>query len=674
MPLLDPKFLAAKGALIAALDTLKAAAEPLVKGSDEGLLEDPGDRLGECVEVASDESAKLRSNRFRIGIFGLVKAGKSTLINALAEEYVSEVDTLPATTAALHLVRRAGKPVIHYLPAAKRPSREADKAEVLRLLDEKGNPDNAERVDFVDYPVDLKYLEEDVVLVDTPGLGYLLKSISDRAGRELHESVHAVVLVLRIFGGQPWQRDVREFLAEAVQRVPRVFVALNCDERKPEEWGDEPFRRLTDRLTAELRESARTLRAALEDGRLTVHCLSALQAASGVLRMRTSPDPAEALRDLEHSRFPEFRRALTEFAGGDKRLWDDLRFRSRGLAERVASLRESVRATVLVHLRTALERAEAEVKENTDRLARLEAAVAEVRPAVALEVEDFLGDLADKCQVLTDEFFEESVQPAVDRWLGTSDTAAQLQKELERLTETWRPRLTEQLDKRRTGFSRRIALKVRSELFQRLGVAVEIEPDLPLDASAAGEAGEGPRMPSFDIAEDLAARLVGWGSWGLGGLAALLGWSLTDAESAGKAGVALVAGGVTLAATRLGLGGPVAAALRPALLDKPVPAAVKGFLREPANRRLTDLRTKMKRDLRESLAKRRDRLASAVADRLSASLEKRRAELAADWTAQRDRASARAARLKELDERMRAFTSAADSAVRAATDATEAAG
>jgi GTPase SAR1 family protein len=664
MTLLDPKFLAAKQELIGSLRSLRDAVVPLRSAAREGVLADPGGRLAETAELVDGELAKLGSNRFRIGIFGLVKAGKSTLINALAEEYVTEVDSLPATTAALHLVRRGGPPMVFFLPASGKPARESSRDEVLRLLDEKGNPDNREQVDYVDFPVELKYLEEDVVLVDTPGLGYILKTISDRAGRELHESVHAVVLVVRVFGGQLWQREIREFLAEAVQRVPRAFVVVNCDETKPDEWGEEAFRRIGDRFTNELRESGRVLRAALQDGHVSLHFLSALQGASALLRLRNNTgDPAEAQRDLEQSRFLEFRRSLSEFAAGDKRLWDDLRFRARGLSGRIEALRESVRAQVIVHLDAEKARVKAEQDRIAGQFERLKSAVAEVKESVAMEAEDLIAELIEKARGKADEFLDEQVQPAVLRWLGTADTPAQLNAELARLLEGWKPQLQEFMDKRRQAFGKRLALKIRNDLFSRLNVAVEVDTEVPLKLAEVAA------LPTYDIAADLEKGISRWITYAVAAGAGVGLWQAFGPEAGPGLGAAAGGAIAVLLVGRLLVADLVAAPFRSFLRTASVPAIMKGPFSEAAIRRLAGTKEEMRKAIRENFTRRRDDIVAALNAGIAAALDRQAGKLADEWTAARGQLAARQRRLDEVTAQVGVFLSSADAAVSAAAEA-----
>ena len=76
-------------------DKLQHAAEEMENGSDKKLLEKPLASLNDIRARLRSLVEKLENQNAYLLIFGPLKSGKSTLMNAISGSYVSEVTSLP---------------------------------------------------------------------------------------------------------------------------------------------------------------------------------------------------------------------------------------------------------------------------------------------------------------------------------------------------------------------------------------------------------------------------------------------------------------------------------------------------------------------------------------------------------------------------------------------------
>jgi GTPase SAR1 family protein len=170
------------------------------------------------------EEAKIRlaEGRFNLVLLGEFKRGKSTLANALVGKPLLPADVVPLTSAVA---------VLRYGPAERllvrfQGGREEDHA-VDRLADfvtEPANPSNRLGVELtvVETPNDL--LSAGLQVVDTPGIGSIYGHNTETA-REFLPQVDAALFVLT--ADQPLSESERELVHDALERVPRVFFAVN---------------------------------------------------------------------------------------------------------------------------------------------------------------------------------------------------------------------------------------------------------------------------------------------------------------------------------------------------------------------------------------------------------------------------------------------------------------
>lgn len=130
----------------------------------EGTAETDSLIAGEFSHVRRD----LESTEFTVGIFGLIKRGKSTLLNGLIGREVSSMHVTPETAVPVY-VSYGDDPeaVVHFADGTQKHVAVED---VHAYTSQKTNPMNHLGVTFVEQQVPVGFLRNGTRLIDTPGL------------------------------------------------------------------------------------------------------------------------------------------------------------------------------------------------------------------------------------------------------------------------------------------------------------------------------------------------------------------------------------------------------------------------------------------------------------------------------------------------------------------------
>ena len=130
----------------------------------EGTAETDSLIAGEFAHVRRD----LESTEFTVGIFGLIKRGKSTLLNGLIGREVSSMHVTPETAVPVY-VSYGDDPeaVVHFADGTQKHVAVED---VHAYTSQKSNPMNHLGVTFVEQQVPVGFLRNGTRLIDTPGL------------------------------------------------------------------------------------------------------------------------------------------------------------------------------------------------------------------------------------------------------------------------------------------------------------------------------------------------------------------------------------------------------------------------------------------------------------------------------------------------------------------------
>ena len=301
---------------------------------------------------------KVAEQQAYVLLFGPLKSGKSTLMNALAGTYVSEVSSLPAYPCMVYLSHAEERVfyVSRYSGEMERftdPSalyghvngaheelaaklRESEAAEIE--FDPSRHYQDAIRKVDVRLPAgDLA--QSGAVLVDTPGLYSRMKFGYDRMTKEFRDSASCAIFVVK--SDNLFLEQVFEEFEDLLELFSRIFLVVNLDTTKsdlspdgtlvPSLEQEDPLRIID--AFENLAMSAPLKRAA-DDGRLKIYPVDLLRAASHRLSESSDESPAAPVRG--QANFDAFLEDLTEYLNSTDYLvaflGDSLR-RASGLLE-----------------------------------------------------------------------------------------------------------------------------------------------------------------------------------------------------------------------------------------------------------------------------------------------------------------------------------------------------
>lgn len=208
-----------------------------------GMGEIVGDLLTTTRSVYAKDAAALRAideldarlrEPLRLALAGMVKAGKSTLLNAILGEQIAPTDT-GECTRVVTWYHYSATPTITLHPRSGPPRRMPIHRERGRLvLDLDGL--SSEQVEWIDVGWPLQSLTA-VTLIDTPGIESLSEDTASRAARfltpeETPPEADAVVYLLRHLHGSDvkFLRAFQDASREHVRTVCAVGVLSRSDE------------------------------------------------------------------------------------------------------------------------------------------------------------------------------------------------------------------------------------------------------------------------------------------------------------------------------------------------------------------------------------------------------------------------------------------------------------
>ena len=286
---------------------LDTAAAHFEKSGDPALFRLPLTKLNDVRARLRSLVEKLGSQQAYLLIFGPLKSGKSTLMNAISGAYVSEVTSLPGYPC-LVFVRNAESPQFsatryngresifangralkeviadsHY--ALARQIREAEDRGIV--FDPGVHFSEAIRRVDVNLPVP-SLAESGTVLVDTPGLYSRMNFGYDVMTREFRDSAACAVFVVKT-DNLFFEQVFAEF-NQLLDIFSRIFIVINVDSSKRDLLPDGALRPSAESSHPErVIEAFKTLsmagplRKAYEEKRVRLHAVDLLSAASALL-------------------------------------------------------------------------------------------------------------------------------------------------------------------------------------------------------------------------------------------------------------------------------------------------------------------------------------------------------------------------------------------------------
>jgi signal recognition particle receptor subunit beta len=432
---------------------LRPLLQPLTKAANAFRASAPG-TPGKDLEANALElrhqlsllSAKVDEQHAYVLIFGPLKSGKSTLMNALAKSYVSEVSALPAYPC-LVFVSAAEKrhyAITHYDGAIEQFDDPTtleqaltkgfdDLAERIRRVEAQGKafdpqqhfPDAVRRVDVRLPATDLQ--QSGAVLVDTPGLYSRMRFGYDQMTRDFKNAAACAVFVVR--SDNLFLDHVFDEFERLLQLFSRIFLIVNIDKNKLDLRPDGTLvpsleQRDPERIVAVFERLAMSapLKEAAVDGRLRIYPVDLLRAASR--RIRGAESEAEAERDG----FDRFLDDLTAYLESSDYvvsfLGDSLR-RAEALLDDVVALTEH---QDLALLRKKLAEARTQLKDKHGQLAAVERLTARRWDDDFTQLRADLGPvLAQQGEHAADRASRE-LDHAVKRWFKSDTSLHELSK------------------------------------------------------------------------------------------------------------------------------------------------------------------------------------------------------------------------------------------------------
>jgi len=268
-------------------------------------------------------------------IFGPLKSGKSTLMNALAAAYVSEVSALPAYPCLVYVGHGKSRTfeVTRY-DGSTQPVRDsaalqqmvhrdhARLTEALRAAETRGEEfDPAKQFPEALRCIDVKLpaeglAESGAILVDTPGLYSRMKFGYDQMTKDFRNSAACAVFVVKT--DNLFLEQVFDEFKELLDLFSRIFLVVNIDAAKRDlndagELIPSLEQRDPRRIVSAFEDFAMSmpLKRAAEEGRLQIYPIDLMHSAQQRLQKKqVDQEPgAERVR----SSFDDFQNDLTEF-------------------------------------------------------------------------------------------------------------------------------------------------------------------------------------------------------------------------------------------------------------------------------------------------------------------------------------------------------------------------
>ena len=408
------------------------------------------DSLGCSLAILNDARAHLRSlidklhrQQAYLLIFGPLKSGKSTLMNAISGSYVSEVTSLPGYPC-LVFVRDNEKPAYSVTRYNGRESSFDDKAvladavleahhtlaQEIRAAEERGEsfdprttfPEAIRRID-IQVPVPA-LAESSTVLVDTPGLYSRMNFGYDVLTREFRDSAACAVFVVKT--DNLFLEQVFAEFNQLLGIFSRIFIVVNVDAGKRDLAPDGSLRPSAESEHPERVIEAFTtlsmsgpLREAYEAGRVRIHAVDLLGAASSFLS-------GNAAESAHRTSFDAFLQDLTEYLNSSdytrEFIRDSLR-QSRSLCEEARTVATGSEVALIIEQQQKRAARIAEIDARIGAADRLLAADwgAMFRPFH----EENAGRTAEAVRSRVG-IMREEMRRALSRWYGSAESLAGL--------------------------------------------------------------------------------------------------------------------------------------------------------------------------------------------------------------------------------------------------------
>jgi len=195
---------------------------PSIKSDIEQLKAIAGNINEKSVSISLNElSEKLIYNQFYLVIVGLFKRGKSSIINSLIGRELAPVAVTPLTSVITFFQYGSVTAAEVYFKNGNHVP--IDLHDIFLYISEENNPKNYRNVEYVKINTKADVLEN-IILVDTPGLGSLF-SHNTNTTIEFLPRIDAALFVLS--ADVPISKADEEILRKIKDSIPNVLFVLN---------------------------------------------------------------------------------------------------------------------------------------------------------------------------------------------------------------------------------------------------------------------------------------------------------------------------------------------------------------------------------------------------------------------------------------------------------------
>ena len=432
---------------------LTEAAESLENGSDPTLLHQPLATLNEVRARLRSLVEKLGSQQAYLLIFGPLKSGKSTLMNAISGAYVSEVTSLPGYPCLVY-VSHSKEPHFSVTRYNGRESVFADGsvlkdviadshvalAQQIRATEQRGDAFDprthfTEAIRRVDVKLPVESLaESSTVLVDTPGLYSRMNFGYDVLTREFRDSAACAVFVVKT--DNLFLEQVFAEFNQLLDLFSRIFLVINVDSSKRDLQADgtlQPSAESHD--PKQIIEAFKTLsmagplRKAYEENRVRIHAVDLMNAASGFLRGSGNGQNGGGNGAAKHNEsFGAFLRDLTDYLNSTDYTIEFIRDSLRQGATLCEEVREVFEGSEMRQLRERQEALSEEMRALDEQITAVDRLLKVDWDATFQKVRAENASSGSQRAKAKAEEVRKQMREALDRWYATPDSLKALEQ------------------------------------------------------------------------------------------------------------------------------------------------------------------------------------------------------------------------------------------------------
>jgi GTPase SAR1 family protein len=514
------------------LEPVQTATTALAEAPDQLPARKLAPKLRELHDHIDSLVRKVAAQQAYVLIFGPLKSGKSTFMNALSSSYVSEVTSLPAYPCMVY-VRYSDEPGFEVSQydgrTMKLKQREAldeiiaaghqkimQRARTAEARGETFDPavHMPDAIRKIDVKVSIDELgQSKAVLVDTPGLYTRMKFGYDRMTRDFRDSAACAIFVVKT--DNLFLEQVFDEFGDLLELFSRIFLIVNVDSTKKDLLPDgtlgPSLEQRDPRAVIEVFEHlamTSPLQKAVEEGRLAIYPIDLQRAASTRIRARLNDGREEAADDGNQADFGEMLGDLTEFLNSNeylKAFIDDSLRRSWRLLYELDTVLKDEAATRLPGDVRAYDQAHQREQVKLETVRKLQGVRWEDRvQAIMPKLVAGATESAERIEATA----RDGIAAAVDRWFATGDSMQQLiDNELKPAFDTSYGRLIEDAEQMvRTNASQEVEQRAQADLIERDLVLVGIDLASTAASPLANLKHSAASPPQCDLPIDLPVR------------------------------------------------------------------------------------------------------------------------------------------------------------------------